>query len=120
MGYAGSLQKMVDECIEMCCTDLESSVWDTVEMTVLSAWVHKYLEDSSFVKLDTGCEIFWVTTGDDENYFKALESKGKFYNSITKTYPLIFHLVGPPRKRIDEGLERAIELGKQHFKKFKN
>lgn len=118
MGYADALGKMVDECIEMCCTDEKSDVWNTVEMTVLSKWVHKYLIPTeppggiANVRLDTNCDIFWVTTGDDDSFDRVSMEKGRYRNPKTQTKPQILHIVGSHQKRqprLERGLAKILE-----------
>ena len=116
MGYAGALKKMCDKCIEICCVDTTHHLYNRVEMGVLGVWVHDNLvpnqsmSERALVRLDTNCNIFWVTSYDNENYLKALESKGNiFHNSKTNTNPIIMHLVGGvTRKRIKEGIKKIL------------
>jgi len=118
MGYANTLKKMVDECITMCCESKEDGhSYDRVEMTVLANWTYRYLIPTeppgglANVRLDTMCKIFWVTTGDHENFDKELEKPGRFFNPRTKTTPQILHILPPERQRkLDSGLEKIKKL----------
>ena len=120
IGYADAIKQMVDDCINMCCKNEKSEVYNKVEMTVMSVWIHKHLipnqpiNEQALIKLDTNCDIFWVTTEDSNNYLKNLDnykSSRRFYNQITNTYPLILHLVGgPTRDRLEEGLDKLKHL----------
>lgn len=112
------LKKMVDECITMCCESKEDGhSYDRVEMTVLANWTYRYLIPTeppgglANVRLDTMCKIFWVTTGDHENFDKELEKPGRFFNPRTKTTPQILHILPPERQRkLDSGLEKIKKL----------
>lgn len=115
MGYARDLKKMVDDCIVLCCTDKNSDLWNRVEMAVLSAWVHKHLvvdqpkHTKALIRLDTNCDVFWVTTKDHSNFLKNLESPNPtFYNEITKTHPLILHLTEHSRGKILDALDKIL------------
>ena len=132
IGYAKELKKMVEECIVLCCVDKDSGAWNTVEMNVLSHWVHKYLipkeskDKQSFVRLDTDCELFWVTTSDDrenDSFSRNLDlvtsspnftdksgsqvPEDKFYNPLTDTYPIVLHLVGRVKKKQEESVNKV-------------
>lgn len=114
IGYAKDLKKMIDECIEIGCVNSKHSAYNIVEMGVMGSWVHHYLvpgesmNKTAFVRLDTGCELFWVTTGDKEDFLKNLDRKGNdFYNPTTDTYPIILHIVGGAgRDKIDDFINR--------------
>ena len=94
IGYAQSLKKMLKECIDLCCVNENSSVYNTVEMTVMGKWANdRIVDQSSLIKIDDKGELFWVTTGDDEKFVDSMENN--FINPETNTRPLIFHLVGP-------------------------
>lgn len=119
IGYAGVIREMVNYCISKCCEEPNNKMtYFTVEMNVMSDWVWNNLnKKGKFTKtktkkvdLDSNCNLFWVTSSDAPNFIHSLDSKSnKMYNSQTKTYPLILHMVGgPTRDRIKDVYNKII------------
>ena len=101
MGYAKDLQQMNNDCIELLENPkayTKADLKTAAEMGIMGIWVGKYIKDKSKVRLDTNCEIFWVTTHDNDLFEKQLKNV-KITNPNTKTNPLMYHIVGATREK---------------------
>ena len=60
---------------------------------IIGKYVYQHMDDSKLIRLDTNCEIFWVTSNDNDNLLKY-----GTYNVNTNTNPLILHVIGGGRE----------------------
>jgi len=91
IGYSESIHAMACECINY----LENAQGEDRgnDQGIIGRYVYQHIDQPEFIKLDTNCSIFWVTTQDNN-----LLEKGKLYNECTNTSPFIYHIVGGNRE----------------------
>jgi len=91
IGYSKELYTMACECIEF----LENStgVDRGNDVGILGKYVYQHMDDPRLILLDTNCEIFWVTSNDNDNLIKF-----GTYNANTNTRPLILNFNGGGRE----------------------
>jgi len=89
IGYAGALRHLANTCISY----ITDGFGHGNDQGLLGKFIFETFETPSFIRLDTGCELFWVTTLDTE----ALRNS-PFRNPYTDTSPLILHVVGGGRE----------------------
>jgi len=89
IGYAGALRYLAQTCIAY----LGQGFAHGNDQGLLGKFVFDTFDTPSFVRLDTSCELFWVTTRDAE----ALR-ESPFRNPVTDTRPLILHVIGGGRE----------------------
>ena len=86
IGYSDSIKKMANTCINYINNSNDNDTGN--DQGLLGKYVYNNLQNHNQIKLDSDNSIFWVTTGDS----KLLENNYKF-NPITKTYPIIYHVI---------------------------
>jgi len=84
----GALRYLAHTCIAT-----RSGLRARNDQGLLGKFVFDTFDTPSFVRLDTSCELFWVTTRDAE----ALR-ESPFRNPFTDTRPLILHVIGGGRE----------------------
>lgn len=91
IGYSKDLYNMACECIKFLenCTGQDRGN----DQGIIGKYVYEHIDDSKLILLDTNCEIFWVTSNDNDNLLKY-----GTYNVNTNTEPLILHVVGGGRE----------------------
>ena len=93
MGYAKDLKKMNDDCIYM--LENNEKYKNAAEMGLMGIWVSERINNKNLIKLDTNCDIFWVTTDDYEILRNESKLKNKMIkNKNTNTKPCILHVIG--------------------------
>lgn len=89
VGRAGSLIKMIDEALA------HSREKETEnDQGLIGIWVHNNLHNPSKVKMDTNCELMWVTAGDWEVVDESAKQSSIIRNPNTNTRPSMIHVVG--------------------------
>jgi hypothetical protein len=86
IGYSKDLYNMACECIQF----LEKSNGRDRgnDQGILGKYIYEHMDDSKLILLDTNCEIFWVTSNDNDNLLKY-----GTHNVNTNTRPLILRVV---------------------------
>jgi len=94
IGYSKDIYNMACECINF----LENSNGTDRgnDQGIIGKYVYQHMDDSKLIRLDTNCEIFWVTSNDNDNLLKY-----GTYNVNTNTNPLILHVIGGRRERYE-------------------
>ena len=93
MGYAKDIKKMNDDCIYT--LENNNNYKQAAEMGIMGIWVSDRLNKRNIIKLDTKCDVFWVTTDDYEIFREQSISKNKnIQNIYSKTNPKILHVIG--------------------------
>ncbi len=101
MGYGDDLLRMLEDMLEM---DTRMAAND---QGLMGMWVHRKIDQPRLVKLDTACDVFWVTTLDWERILESGDSEC-VRNSETRTDPLIIHGTGGNHE--GSHMERAFRL----------
>jgi len=70
-------------------------------------WVHKNMHNPAKVKMDTNCDLIWVTSLDWEVLDQAAKESSIIRNPLTNTRPAIIHVVG--LKTYEDVYERAYQ-----------
>lgn len=105
MGYAKNILEMIHDMIEI---DKKQSAND---QGLLGIWVYKNLDNRSLVKLDSNCDIFWVTTSDWEQIIDNNFPKNRvIVNPNTKTRPCIIHYTGKGDNVLVKGYNKLYKL----------
>jgi len=109
IGFAGALRKMTDEGIY----NIEHGFSQGNHQGLVGKYVYDHFDDTTHVRLDTQCQLFWVTTDDTQVF-----SESPFRNPHTHTTPLISHVIGGSRenaelyRRVGQGImERGDDAG---------
>ncbi|MEE9372262.1 MAG: DUF1796 family putative cysteine peptidase [Saprospiraceae bacterium] len=89
IGYAGDLLEMLQDIFEYNKTYSSAN-----DQGLLGIWAHENLHDENIVQLDTGCDIFWVTTYDWSVLENIANHDNIIFNPNTKSRPGIIHNVG--------------------------
>lgn len=91
IGFSDSIKKMATYCIKM----IEEGTGDDRgnDQGLMGQYLYNNLEKKNENKLDSNCSLFWVTT-DDNTIFTSTP----FYNTVTKSHPIIYHVVGGRRE----------------------
>lgn len=89
IGYAGALRHLANTCISY----IKQGLGHGNDMGLLGKYIYENFETPSFVRLDTSCELFWVTTLDTKVFRQS-----PFFNPYTKTRPVILHMIGGGRE----------------------
>ncbi len=89
IGYAGALRHLANTCISY----IKQGFGHGNDMGLLGKYIYENFETPSFVRLDTSCELFWVTTLDTKVFRQS-----PFFNPYTKTRPVILHMIGGGRE----------------------
>jgi len=92
IGYAGDIRKMNDDCIRM--LEGDDGLKGAAEMGIMGMWLGERIKDRELCRLDSKCDIFWVTSDDSESFHSKVDSNGKIDNPATGTVPIVFHVVG--------------------------
>ena len=92
IGYAGAIRKMNDECIYM--LENQNNLKKAAEMGIMGLWLGEKIKNTQLCKLDTKCNIFWVTSDDKDHFHSNIDSNEKINNKVTKTEPIVLHVVG--------------------------
>jgi len=89
IGYSKDINKMAKECIKF----LENAPGNDRgnDCGIIGRFVHENIEKDLGLKIDTKCEIFWMTTRD-----KTIFENNYDFNIVTKTNPLILNVFGGP------------------------
>jgi hypothetical protein len=105
IGYSKQLYNMACECINI----LEKTGGSDRgnDQGNLGKYVYNHMDDPRLISLDTNCDIFWVTTNDNDILLKFGTC-----NKNTNTRPLILHVSG--------GRRDSIELYKKTCEKIMN
>ena len=91
IGFSKSLYKMAVDCINF--FEKSASYDRGNDQGIFGKYVYENIDKTNFVKLDTNCKLFWVTSGDNN-----ILQKSYTYNSNTKTAPPILHIIGANRE----------------------
>ena len=85
IGYSKDLYNMACECIQF----LEKSNGRDRgnDQGIIGKYIYEHMDDSKLILLDTNCEIFWVTSNDNDNLLKY-----GTHNVNTNTRPLILRV----------------------------
>jgi hypothetical protein len=97
MGFAGALRQMTEEIIY----NVENGFDHGNHQGLTGKYVHDHFDDTAHVRLDTQCQLFWVTSDDTQVF-----SESPFHNPYTQTSPLILHVIGGNRE--NAGLYRQV------------
>lgn len=89
MGYAGDLLQMLEDII-----GINQQFPNANDQGLLGIWVSERLNQPTLVKLDSNCDIFWVTTGDWFRLKEIAQTRKIISNPFTNTIPIIIHCVG--------------------------
>ena len=89
IGFAGALKQMTEEGIY----SIEHGFSHGNHQGLVGKYVYDGFDDAVLVRLDTQCQLFWVTSDDTQ-----LFSESPFCNPHTQTRPLISHVVGGSRE----------------------
>lgn len=92
IGYAHAIRQFIKECIKMTHQERFS---DGFEMGIMGAYLHENYFVKELYRLDTNCEVFWVTTLDPGVEFR----NHALFNRFTNTHPLILHYVDGHRHK---------------------
>lgn len=91
IGNKKGYKTLIDNCIKTF-----EKIKEGNTQGILGCEVSKALHKKKEVKLDIKNKLFWVTTRDED-----LLTQNNYYNSVTKTNPLIIHLIGGRRNNKD-------------------
>ena len=92
IGYAHAIRHFNKECIKMTHQEKYKCGF---EMGIMGAYLHeKYFQKESY-RLDTNCDLFWVTTMDPRVEFENNALRNRF----TNTHPIILHYVDGHRHK---------------------
>ena len=92
MGFAGALKRMTEQCIH----DIEHGFGHGNRQGLTGKYVHDHYDDTTHVRLDTECRLFWVI-GDDAPAF----AESPFRNPHTQTTPHILRVMGGNRENAE-------------------
>lgn len=88
MGYCKYLKIMIKDLIYI----KKHKYAHANDQGLLGIWVSKHFNSHRLVKLDTSCEVFWVTSSDIDNLTN--QNSYKIKNNLTNTYPSVIHCAG--------------------------
>jgi hypothetical protein len=100
IGRAASLIDMVDQAL----ANPREAETDN-DQGLIGIWVYENMVNPAKVKLDTDCELVWVTSHDWEVLDQAVKDSNIIRNPITNTRPSMIHVVG--MKTYSEVYDRA-------------
>ena len=92
MGFAGALKRMMEQSIH----DIEHGFGHGNHQGLTGKYVHDHFGDTTHVRLDTECRLFWVI-GDDARAF----AESPFRNPYTQTTPCILRVLGGNRENAE-------------------
>ena len=92
MGFAGALKRMMEQSIH----DIEHGFGHGSHQGLTGKYVHDHFGDTTHVRLDTECRLFWVI-GDDAPAF----AESPFRNPYTQTTPRILRVLGGNRENAE-------------------
>lgn len=87
IGRAGSLVKMMEECLSY----PEEKNTD-VDQGLIGIWAYQNNHDSSRVRLDTNCDLIWVTSEEWDVLDSSIKFRQPIVNPTTNTVPAIIHV----------------------------
>lgn len=102
IGYAGTIRWLIDGCKEVY-EELKADV----DQGLIGAWIHDHLWDREIIRLDTNCDIFWVTSKDWTTLKNISNNKSIIYNPTTYAIPCVIHNVGNGHPIHRESYEEA-------------
>lgn len=87
IGRAGSLLRMMEECL---CYPEEKTT--DVDQGLIGIWAYHNKHDSAKVRLDTNCDLIWVTSDEWDVLDSVIRFKEPIVNPTTNTTPSIIHV----------------------------
>ena len=101
IGYSKDINIMAKDCIKF----LENAAGNDRgnDCGIIGRYVHENMEKGIGLKIDTKCEIFWMTTCD-----KIIFENNYDFNIITKTCPLILNVFGGPAELYQTTYEKIM------------
>jgi hypothetical protein len=116
MGFAGDLLEMLEDIFI-----IDKTFSDANDQGLLGIWAHKNLENKELVRIDSSCEVFWVTTEDWYFLKQIAQQSGTIFHPNTGSKPLIIHNVGNGDKILNKTFQACYqniiaERKIEHFK----
>ena len=104
IGFAGDLLEMLNEIFIIDKTFSEAN-----DQGLLGIWAHKNLDNRELVRIDSLCDIFWVTTQDWLILKNTAQQSGSIFHPDTGTKPLIIHNVGNGDKILNKTFQACYQ-----------
>ena len=93
IGYKSAIKRMIDNCINQFEKCVIKSKFDCGnDQAFMGKYIAENIKNKNQNRLDINCDLFWVTTKDNNILNKVLNNN-ELYNQNTNTHPAILHII---------------------------